>query len=85
MSRVRVPSLTPTVRGHFPPSDFYFFGDLAQSAPTLPALGAAVQPNGKNHDSHQDDHPDADSGQAGGPEGRPDSSEEMPMPSPSSS
>ncbi len=50
----------------------------------LPALGAAVQPNGKNHGSHQDDRPDADCGNAGSPEGRPDSSEEMPMSSPSS-
>jgi hypothetical protein len=52
--------------------------------PLLPALSAAVQPNGKNHGSHQDDHPDADCGKAGSPEGRPDSSEEMAMSSPSS-
>jgi hypothetical protein len=50
----------------------------------LAALGAAVQPNGQNHGSHQDDHADADCGKAGSPEGRPDSSEEMPMSSPSS-
>jgi hypothetical protein len=52
--------------------------------PLLPALSAAVQPNGKNHGSHHDDHPDADRGKAGSPEGCPDSSEEMPMSSPSS-
>jgi hypothetical protein len=52
--------------------------------PLLPALSAAVQPNGKNHGSHQDDRPDADRGNASSPEGRPDSSEEMPMSSPSS-
>ena len=51
--------------------------------PLLPALSAAVQPKGKNHGSHQDGHPDADRGKAGGAEGRPDSSEEMPMSSPS--
>ena len=50
----------------------------------LAALGAAIQPNGKNHGSHQDDRPDAECGNAGSPEGRPDSSEEMPMSSPSS-
>jgi hypothetical protein len=50
----------------------------------LPALSAAVQPNGKNHGDHQAGHPDADRGKAGSPEGRPDSSEEMPMSSPSS-
>ena len=55
-----------------------------RSEPLLPALGAAVQPNGKNHASHQDDHTDADCGKAGSPEGRPDASEEMPMSSPSS-
>ena len=43
--------------------------------PLLPALSAAVQPNGKNHCSHQNDHADADCGKAGSPEGRPDSAE----------
>jgi hypothetical protein len=55
-----------------------------RSAPPLPALSAAVQPNGKNHGGHQDGDPDADCGKAGSPEGRPDPSEEMPMSSPSS-
>jgi hypothetical protein len=54
------------------------------SGPLLPALSAAVQPNGKNYDSHQDNHPDAYCCKAGSPEGGPDSSEEMPMSSPSS-
>ncbi len=52
--------------------------------PLLPPLSAAVQPNGKNHGSHQDDHTNANRGEAGSPEGRPDSAEEMPMSSPSS-
>jgi hypothetical protein len=55
-----------------------------RNEPLLPAVSAAVQPNGENHGSHQDDHPDADCGQAGSPESRPNSSEEMPMSSPSS-
>jgi hypothetical protein len=55
-----------------------------RSEPLLPAVSAAVQPNGKNHGSHQDDQPDADCRQAGSSESRPDSSEEMPMSSPSS-
>jgi hypothetical protein len=55
-----------------------------RSEPLLAALSATVQPNGKNHGSHQDDHADADRGKAGSPEGRPDSAEEMPMSSPSS-
>jgi hypothetical protein len=50
----------------------------------LPALGASVQPNRENHDDHQDRHPGAYRGEAGGPEGHPNSSEQMPMPSPSS-
>jgi hypothetical protein len=50
----------------------------------LAALGAAIQPSGKNHGSHQDDRPDAECGNAGSPEGRSDSSEEMPMSSSSS-
>jgi hypothetical protein len=48
---------------------------VQRSAPLLPALGAAVHPNGKGHDSQQDDHPNADCGKAGSRESRPDSSE----------
>jgi hypothetical protein len=55
-----------------------------RSEPLLPTLSAAVQPNRKNRGSHQDDHPDADRGKAGSPEGRPDAAEEMPTSSPSS-
>jgi hypothetical protein len=54
-----------------------------RSEPLLPAFSAAVQPNGKYHGSHQDDHPNADCGKSGSPEGRSDSSEEMAMSSPS--
>jgi hypothetical protein len=55
-----------------------------RSEPLLPVFGATVQPNGKYHGGHQDDDPSADCGKAGRPEGRPDSSEEMAMSSPSS-
>ena len=73
MSRVRVPSLTPKVGRLLVLA--VECAEAQTSEPLLPALSAAVQPNGKNHGSHQDDHPDADCGKAGSPEGRPDSAE----------
>jgi hypothetical protein len=50
-----------------------------------PALSVAVQPYQQNHDSGQDGHSDADCGKASGPEGRPDSSEKVPVGSAASS
>jgi hypothetical protein len=50
-----------------------------------PALSAAVKPYQQNHDSRQDGQSDADCGKASSPEGRPDSSEKMPMGSAASS